>query len=448
MRLLPRSLGGQLALLLVTALLAAQGLGLLLFARERGSAYREAYREGAAARLVSLVQLIEDSPPDLHDRVAATASSAFLRVSLADAAQVPENAGPGSDTVSAGLATELKRNTTDVRVEIAGEPFWRGDEDVRPPRRRPRWLGVSVRLEDGRWLNAATGRPPVPPLGGAVLAALLFAAVAVTAVAALAARRLARPLRRLADAADRLGRGEPVEMLPEDGPEETKRTIRAFNEMRLRLDRFMRDRTTMLAAVAHDLRTPITTLRLRAEFVDDEDTRTRMIATLDEMQAMAEAGLAFARGDASSEPTRATDLAALVESVVEDLAAQGLDAAVAGALSRVVLPCRPMALRRALSNVVENATRYGGAAQVGMARGGNEVRITVEDPGSGIAQAELERVFEPFVRLEGSRSRDTGGAGLGLAIARSTVRALGGDVRLENRAEGGLRATITLPCPL
>ena len=444
MRLLPRSLGGQLALLLVSALVAAQALGFALFTQERGSAYRAAYREGAAARLVSLVQLIEDSPAELHARIAATASSAFLRVALADTAQEDENAGPGAEAASARMAATLSRAPADIRVEIAGEPWWRGDDDTKPPR-RPRWLGVSVRLQDGRWLNAATGRPRVPPLGGAVLAALVLSAVAVTVTAAVAARRLARPLRRLADAADRLGRGEMVEALPEDGPEETRRTVRAFNQMRERLDRFVRDRTTMLAAVAHDLRTPITTLRLRAEFVD-EDTRTRMIETLDEMQAMAEAGLAFAKGDADSEPTHLTDLAALVESVVEDLAEQGLDVVMEEGVERAVLPCRKGALRRALTNLVQNATRYGGA-RVRVTRSGGDVCVTVDDDGPGIPPADLDRVFEPFVRLDPSRNHDTGGAGLGLSIARSTIRAHGGDVRLENRAEGGLRAVVTLPCP-
>ena len=443
MRLLPRSLGGQLALLLVAALVAAQALGLALFAQERGSAYRAAYREGAAARLASLVRLIEDSPPELHARIAATASTALLRVALADAPQEEGSAGPGADAVSASLAAALSRPPSDVRVEIAGEPWWRGDD---PPPRRPRWLGVSVKLENGRWLNAATGRPRVPPLGGAVLAALVLSAVAVTATAALAARRLSRPLRRLADAADRLGRGEPVEALPEDGPEETRRTVRAFNQMRERLHRLMHDRTITLAAIAHDLRTPITTLRLRAEFVD-EDTRARMIETLDEMQAMAEAGLAFAKGDAAGEPTHPTDLVALVESVAEDLAAQGLGVTMEDGADRAVLPCRKGALRRALTNLIENAVRYGGAARVRVAREAGEVRVTVDDDGPGIPPGELERVFEPFVRLDPSRSRDTGGAGLGLSIARSTVRAHGGDVRLENREGGGLRAVVALPAP-
>ncbi|MBC7799589.1 MAG: HAMP domain-containing protein, partial [Gemmatimonadaceae bacterium] len=256
-----------------------------------------------------------------------------------------------------------------------------------------------------------------------------------------------RPLGRLAEAADRLGRGERVDSLPESGPEETRRTVRAFNLMHERLDRFVRDRMTMLAAMAHDLRTPITTLRLRAEFIDDEEMRTKTIATLDEMQAMAEATLAFAQVDAAGEPTRATDIAALVESVVEDLAAQALDVTLAGQADRLVLPCRPLALRRALINVVENANRYGGAARVSVARDDRSVRICVDDRGPGIAEAELERVFEPFVRLEHSRNRETGGAGLGLAIARSVVRAHGGNLWLENRSEGGLRATIALPYP-
>lgn len=455
MRPAPRGFAGRLALLLVAALVVAQGLGFALFARERVTAYREAYREGVAARLVSLVRLIEDSPAELHDRIAATATSSSLRAALTDEPQVPENAGPGGEAVAARLAAVLARPVEAVRVEIAGEPLWQrgdGDEAARPPphRRRARWLAASVRIEGGRWLNAATERPRVPPLGAAFLASLLLSALAVAAVAALAARHLALPLRRLADAADRLGRGEAVQALPEDGPEETRRTVRAFNRMRERLDRFVRDRTTMLGAVAHDLRTPITTLRLHAEFVQDEDTRAKMIGTLDEMQALAEAGLAFAKGDAAGEPTRATDLAALVESVVEDLAAQGLDVALEGEAEqaeRVVLPCRPLALRRALTNLVENATRYGGAARVRVTRRGQEVHVEVEDRGPGIAQAELERVFEPFVRLEASRGRETGGAGLGLAIARSTVRSHGGDVRLENMARGGLRAVVVLPGP-
>ena len=221
--------------------------------------------------------------------------------------------------------------------------------------------------------------------------------------------------------------------------------MRAFNLMRARLDRYVRDRTAMLAAVSHDLRTPITSLRLHAEFVEDAETKTKILAALDEMQRMTEDALAFIREDMQREETRTVDLPALVDSVAADLAELGHDIAVADS-ARVLAACRPAALRRALRNLLENAAGYGARATVRV-EGDEcaEVRIVVEDEGPGIPETELERVFEPFVRLEASRSRDTGGTGLGLAIARSIVRGHGGDIALENREGGGLRATLALP---
>jgi signal transduction histidine kinase len=214
--------------------------------------------------------------------------------------------------------------------------------------------------------------------------------------------------------------------------------------MRARLDRYVRDRTGMLGAVAHDLRTPITSLRLRAEFIEEEEGKAKILETLAEMQAMTEAVLAFARGDAETEPSRPTDISALVESVIEDAAESGREARFLGSPT-VTLNCRPFALRRAVANLVDNALFHGGRARAKVETGADEIRILVDDDGSGIPEADLERVFDPFVRLEGSRSRDTGGVGLGLAIARSIVRGHGGEVRLVNREEGGLRAVISLP---
>jgi signal transduction histidine kinase len=214
--------------------------------------------------------------------------------------------------------------------------------------------------------------------------------------------------------------------------------------MRERLDRFIRDRTTMLAAVAHDLRTPITSLRLRAEFVEDEETRNKILETLAEMQAMTEAALAFARGDSEKEPSRLADIIALVESVVDDAADSGRDATFIES-PPVTLSCRPVALRRAVRNLVENAVTYGQRARVRVESDASELRIVVDDDGPGIPPADLERVFDPFVRLETSRSRETGGVGLGLAIARSVMRAHGGDLRLVNRSGGGLSAIASLP---
>jgi signal transduction histidine kinase len=448
MRLWPKSLAGRLAGLLILTLVLAQSLSFALFAGERIAALRSAYREDLFVRLVSLVGLLEKSPADLQQSVLAATSSPIFHVRLdADPAVAPDR--DGDSALRTNLAAAIGKPIEDVRVELGG-PRWRPprrDDEAGndPPHHRPpAWVRASVHMADGRWLNAAADRPPVPPLGRPFLTSFLISALAVGAVGALGVGFASRPLRRLATAADRLGRGETFEPLPESGPEETRQANVAFNRMRERLDRYIRDRTAMLAAIAHDLRTPITSLRLRAEFIDDEEAKAKILETLAEMQAMAEAVLAFARGDAESEASRATDIPALVESVVEDVAAGGREASFKESPA-TTLTCRPFALRRAVGNLIDNATFYGVRARARVEADKDEVRIIIDDDGPGIPAAELERVFDPFVRLEGSRSRETGGAGLGLAIARSIFRAHGGDVRLENRAEGGLRAIATLP---
>jgi len=198
----------------------------------------------------------------------------------------------------------------------------------------------------------------------------------------------------------------------------------------------------MVAAISHDLRTPITSMRLRAEFIDDEETRTKMISTLDEMKAMAESTLAFAREEAVTEETRAIDINALLGSLCADLSEIGWKVGFREG-ERAVWRCRPDALRRAFRNVIENAVRYGGEARVGFAMSPEGLEVTVEDDGPGIPPDQRERVFDPFVRLEDSRNRGTGGAGLGLSIARSIVRSHGGEVAL---AEGApFRVRVTLP---
>jgi signal transduction histidine kinase len=263
-------------------------------------------------------------------------------------------------------------------------------------------------------------------------------------IAVLVAHRVARPMRRLAFAAEAFGRGEEIARLPEEGPTDIRRTAEAFNRMQERLRRFVADRTSMLAAIGHDLRTPITSLRLRAEFVTDEEMREKILATLDEMQAMTEATLAFAREEATGEPTRVIDLSALAESVCNDLADIGWNVTFADS-GKIPYRCRPAALRRAMRNLIENAVRYGGEARVSLALADEWFEIAVDDSGPGIPDEEFERVFAPFFRLEGSRSRTTGGVGLGLSIARTIVRGHGGDIVLANLRGGGLRAMIRLP---
>ncbi len=466
MRFAPKSLAGQLTLLLLIALAAAQGVAVALFAWERIEALRHAHRGDAVQRTATVARLLAETPPGLHASVIAAASTELARFSLSAEPLVAETgAGERAGAIAGDLSAALRIAPEGVRVA----PLWTrymDDDDDRDDdhdrddddddrggdrdddghdHRGSDWFTASAALADGRWLNVAVGPPPGAPAWGlAFVAVFLLSALGIAAVAVLTGRRLARPMRGLANAAGRLGRGEAVDDLPEAGPAETRETVRAFNLMRARLDRFVRDRTAMLAAVSHDLRTPITSLRLHAEFVEDAETKAKILAALDEMRRMTEDALAFIREDARQEETRTVDLQALLDSVAADLAELGHDIAVADS-GRVLVACRASALRRALGNLLENAAVYGGRAKARIERDGEEIRVVVEDEGPGIPEDELERVFEPFVRLEASRSRETGGSGLGLAIARGIVRGHGGDIRLENRAGGGLRATVALP---
>ncbi len=488
-RLWPRTLAGQLVLLLLLALFGAQLLTFLIFADERRLALLAAGREQVIARTAALLRLLRETPEDLHARIVRAASGSRLRFTISSESLIDPGDPRHRDNLvvrrlgrlmaSSGTPPRILADTEETSRLALWRRRWRGvflrdddgddaeDEDrrarMRPAemrrmmqqmgdhsmrmRRRPsgRKLVLSVALGPDRWLNVETVVPaPAPAWAAPSLLASLFAGLAISLITVLVLRRMTRPLKGLARAADAFGRGLEVAPLEEGGPEEIRHTVHAFNLMQERLKRFVEDRTRMLAAIGHDLRTPITSLRIRAEFVEDEETRAKIIETLDEMQRMIEAALSFLREEAATEPARTVDLAALVESLVADSADLGWEVDFR-AEARPVLRCRSDSLRRALRNLIENAVRYGERARVRLERGRDEVRIIIEDDGPGIPPEMMERAFEPFFRLEKSRSRETGGIGLGLAIARTIARSHGGDLRLVNRREGGLRAILTLP---
>jgi signal transduction histidine kinase len=275
----------------------------------------------------------------------------------------------------------------------------------------------------------------------------------MTATAALlsfwAVTRMTAPLRVLSEAAERLGRDVNAAPLPEEGPTEVAQAAAAFNTMASRIRRFVADRTFLLTAIGHDLKTPITRLKLRAEWMEDDEQRRKMLADLDELESMVQATLAFGRDVAGSEPATKLDLPALLRTVMDEAtdARPGANAILCyeGPETLPIL-ARPVALKRACANLVGNALAYGGSAKVLIKppRDGL-VLVHIDDEGPGIPLSEMDRVFEPFYRLETSRNRETGGTGLGLPITRNILRAHGGDVTLSNRAGGGLRATMTLP---
>ena len=403
------------------------------------------------------MSLLEDTPTELQSRVVAAASSGLLRFELLSSAPSvrSENTGERGQFLKATLAAALDIPEERVVVAKRNPEFWRrhhrDDDDDDDHHRQKRhhwyakWVTLSVGLPDGKWLSVTAGPPPGAPRWGKwFLVSLILSGLAIAGVAVLAGRRVAKPMRELVDAAGRLGRGEPVGDVAEAGPRETRETIRAFNLMHDRLERYLRDRMAMLAAISHDLKMPITSLRLRAEFIEDEEMRSKILATLDEMQAMTESTLDFIREDAARDPGRVTDVDALAESIVADFADTGRPAVFTGDMGAMVV-CRSSSIRRALSNLIENAIEYGESARVSVEKMNTDVRIVVDDDGPGIEQGELERAFDPFTLLEASRNRATGGVGLGLAIARTIARAHGGDVMLENRGGGGLRAVLSLP---
>lgn len=476
LRLWPRSLGGQLIALLLTSLILAQIASLWLFAGERRGALADLARQGLAQRTASLVELIEATPKNLHEQVTQTVSSPFLTYWITDKPSVEKGGDGWADRqLSSLISDELGGNRTihaDV-TRIALPPprhsHSRGhheeeseeEEEARSARQGagwgsgwvPRWrtprqsltLNASVSLADGTWLNmAGRFRLPYRPLTPLFLSIMVMA-LAVVLIVAFTVRKLTRPLRDLSRAADRLGRGEDVESLPVSGPLEVQGTIHAFNVMQDRLSRFVKDRTRMLAAISHDLRTPITSLRIRAEFIEDDENREKIIATLEEMQRMTEATLAFAREDGTSEGQVVIDLGDYLDAMAEDYRSMGHDVSFSPPEGRIVLTCRPLSLKRAIRNVLDNAVRYGERARMVLELKDEEAVVSIADDGPGIPEARLNDVFEPFVRLEESRSEETGGIGLGLAIARSVVHAHGGTLALANGAAGGLVATISLP---
>jgi signal transduction histidine kinase len=441
-RWLPASLTGRLMLAVVLAVVVAQAVAGLIFLRERAHVTRHVVREFTVDRVPGVAQLILPMPAGERAQVLRVLNSSTTRYALAGSPLAA--AGVRDRHFQRRLRRAMPPEIAEVRATIRNVPE-RGRGPGGVPLPDGELLTLSLRLPDGQWLNVERVlHPPIPQVIWPIALSLGLSALAVALAVALVVRRIVRPLNTLSEAADRLGRGESVGPLPEEGPADVRRTTYAFNVMSDRLTRFVADRTRMLAAIAHDLRTPITGMRLRAEMIEDGETRTRILAGLNEMAEMTEAALAFARADAQAEDSRRVDLASLVESVCDDFADSGAKVTFSGP-DRLDHTCRPTALKRAMRNLIANAVRYGGSAEVTLARDDTQVVLIVADDGPGLPADQLERVFDPFVRLEGSRNRATGGSGLGLSIARNIARAHGGDVVLENRDDGGAAARLTLP---
>jgi signal transduction histidine kinase len=465
-----RSITVQLIILFAAILALSQiaGVGLRYVNRSQTLAALESVR--ISERISAITDLMESTPAEARTALARHFAGSSIHVSWESESWVGESSEDSSET---GMLREILAATFprfanyEIRISYRPSPDDTGIQPERPPSPAP-WrdlhgplpdlidevvaelIGgpsflVSIQLGDGTWLNVvAPYAESLPFWSIEAIASVSFMVVVIVALSIWAIRRLTSPFQKFAGAAARLGTDVNAPPLEEQGPSEVRLAIGAFNQMQDRVRRYVEDRTQMLAAISHDLRTPITRARLRAEFIDDTIQREKLLSDFDEMENMVASVLDFAKGDANAEPTTRADLVAMLQRISDEMTDRGHVVAFA-AEGRIPFNCRPQALRRCFTNLIDNAIKYGGRAEVGIDPRHSEILIVIDDAGPGIPDDMQEKVFRPFFRLDTSRSRDSGGSGLGLTVARTVARAHGGDVELANRPGGGLRVSVTLP---
>lgn len=460
----PQSLFGRLVGVLIVGLVLAQGLSAWINWAERDRVLLRTAGVQPVQRVVDIVHLLDSIDAGERSRIVRILNVPPQRVTLGRAAPLPDAQGGAHAlmfttmlraALGDGRAVQVSEGRSPQPGPPTGTPL-RGPHEMMMggPDYRMRGYGhapgsvqlvTQVQLNDGTWVTFDSPLPAgAASLPLRLLLTLGMLLAVVLALSLIAVRWVSRPLRTLADAAEGLGKNIHRSPLPLDGPTEVRQAAQAFNTMQSRLRRYIDDRTQVLAAMSHDLKTPLTRLRLRAELLEDEDLRQRFDKDLGEMQAMVADALEALRGLDGPARSMPVDMMALLESLQADACEAGKTVDIEG---RAEAPLQGDAarLRRCVGNLVDNALAYGERAHIQVDDSAKALTLLIRDDGPGIPEDMLERVFDPFFRLEGSRSRDTGGTGLGLSIARNIARAAGGEVRLRNAPQGGLEAELSLP---
>ncbi|WP_052761022.1 ATP-binding protein [Sedimenticola thiotaurini] len=463
MRLLPRSLFGRLTLILIIGLLFTQLFSTGLLLKDRVNVIRENTGVQLIQRVASLVYLLEETQSAERAHIVRAFSTPQFRASLSDAPlELDKGALPANhlemllkQALPEGTAIQVAINPIERNRELE-KSYWREHRkdsrerryiESRPSRFRPPRSGfqASIQLSDGGWLNILRPIPAgVEEWPYRLLTYLGVLLISIILLSLLAVRWVTRPLGTLAEAAQNIGKDITYPPLSESGPREVRRAVKAFNTMQERLRRYIEDRSRVLAAVSHDLKTPITRLRLRLALLKDEELQTRFEKDLDDMEQMVHATLDYLRGTESKEKPVQINIIGLLESLQDDAGELGWEVNLSKA-NIAPYTGRPLALKRCLMNLIENAVRYGKAAEIRLEESQERLTIIIADRGEGVPEAELEGLFDPFYRREESRARETGGTGLGLGIARNIARAHGGDVILRKGRSTGLEAVVTLP---
>jgi signal transduction histidine kinase len=429
---LPFGLIGRVFAILLLAVLIETAASFLLYERASQFSVRQDEAHRLAEHLVIARKLIEEAPEADRAATASELTTERYVISWRPTLATPPGIAPSLDRLARQIIEwepELKSGDLRLRVTSPG---------------RDNFISGAFRLDDSSWLLFRT-RQPVRQLG-LTLSRILLAltpAAALILIGGLLLRQTLRPMRALAQAAHRVGHGE-VEHVPERGPAEMRDVIAAFNAMQSRIHRLLADQTQALAAVGHDFRTPLARLRLRADSIEDDEVRDSVQRDIGEMNEMIDSLLAYLAGEGDNERIVATDIAVTCATLADDATDHGHDATYHGP-EHCEIRIRPIAIKRALTNLIDNALHHGTRVDVRLTAEPTRVTIAIEDDGPGIPEAERARVLEPFVRLDGARARDTQGFGLGLSIVQRAVETEGGTLSLDNRPEGGLRATISLP---
>lgn len=423
---------GQVVAILLLTLIIEFGTSTLLYERASSFAVRDDEANRLAEHLVISRRLMNERPPEQRPAMATELTTDRYAVQWNAVSPEPPRISPALDEMRRQIvAWEPSLTDSDLRVRLQSP----GRSSV---------VAGGLRLADGSWLYFRTLEPVANiNLAFERIALALIPAIALMVLGGVLVRRALLPLRRLATAAEQVGRGAVVPVV-EDGPGEVRRVVVAFNRMQDRIQALIAGRTQALAAVGHDLRTPLARLHLRTEALAPDETRDAIVRDVEEMEAMITSLLAFLGGDADPERMTSVDLAVMCATLADDAQDRGRDATYEGP-DHCEWRVRRVGFKRALMNLVDNALHYGERVTITLVPGGETLTIRVEDDGPGIPDDELEHVLEPFVRLDPARGRDTVGFGLGLPIVQLAVAVEGGTLTLANRPEGGLCAQIVLP---
>lgn len=426
-----------IALTTLAAMLTALAFNALFTQLAGVWAYPPLSEIGLLERTALTTHMIEAAPPELRAHLAATASNAKSTVSW-HATHQEMNLPAVHDDLRRTVTPEGRQllDKPDQQLEVYHPDDWPQGHG---------YYALVVQLSDGSWLMfSAAARSWGLGEWQRNLILIVLVLISTVLVALIATRHLAKPLRHFAEGARRFGADFGAPPIEPVGPIEIRQVIVAFNAMQGQLQHFINDRTQMLAAISHDLRTPLTRMRLRGEFIEDPEQQQRLFRDVDEMQAMINASLEFFRDDARLEQTTSFDLAELLRTLTDDYRDQSIDIAISSP-QHLVFFGRPMGIKRVVGNLLDNTVKYAQEPTIELSADDQQVTLLVLDRGPGIAPESQEQVFAPFFRLEGSRNKNTGGVGLGLSAARAIVLGQGGTLTLCNRPDGGLEVKVLLP---